>query len=80
MVAISLHHFVAILVKVDRGFPGYGSHHKAPFDKSQSLLKWIGDSLVLRLARKMKADMVAILVKVDRGFPENFAISYLPTR
>ncbi len=55
---------------MDRGFPDINDLYYLCLSESQSLLKWIGDSLVFRDGPESGAIGVAILVKVDRGFPD----------
>ncbi len=71
--------FVAILVKVDRGFPGAYETMVSWLKESQSLLKWIGDSLTFNWPSQYVEFKVAILVKVDRGFPELKNYDYVTT-
>ncbi len=60
---------VAILVKVDGGFPVGTFGNMGGGSLSQSLLKWMGDSLNSGARRDIMGLVVAILVKVDGGFP-----------
>ncbi len=68
----SLLKWMLVPALVGRGFPVLNIIHVAGKNKSQSLLKWMGDSLTQKYGLPYYITRVAILVKVDGGFPDSY--------